>query len=84
MGTERNIFSAMKRNGVDRTERGDLLRRYYENATYNAAFERCIDIMTQMIQKYGGKVLEVQENQFLTDDNLSLKNMITPKNPKAA
>lgn len=60
------------------------MRRYYENATYNAAFERCIDIMTQMIQKYGGKVLEVQENQSKTGDSLSLKNIITPKNPKAA
>lgn len=60
------------------------MRRYYENATYNAAFERCIDIMTQMLQKYGEKVLELQENQSRTDDNLSLKNMITPKNSKAA
>lgn len=74
----------MIRNGTDRTERGDLLRRYYENATYNAAFERCIDIMTQMIQKYGENVLELQKNQYRTDDNLSLKNMITPKNSKAA
>lgn len=60
------------------------MRRYYENATYNAAFERCIDIMTQMLQKYGEKVLELQENQSQKDDNLSLKNMITPKNSKAA
>lgn len=60
------------------------MKKYYENATYNAAFERCIDIMTQMIQKYGGKVLEVQKNQSRTDDNLSLKNMITSKNSKAA
>lgn len=60
------------------------MRKYYENATYNAAFERCIDIMTQMIQKYGENVLELQKNQYRTDDNLSLKNMITPKNSKAA
>lgn len=84
MGTELHIFSVMKRREADRTERGDLLRRYYKNATYNAAFERCIDIMTQMIHKYGEKVLELQENQSRTDDNLSLKNMITPKNSKAA
>ena len=32
------------------TERGDLSRRYYGNATYNAAFERCIDIMARMIE----------------------------------
>lgn len=60
------------------------MRRYYENATYSAAFERCIDIMTQMIQEYGGEMLEVQENQSQTDDNLSLKNMITSKKSKAA
>lgn len=59
------------------------MKRYYENATYNAAFERCIDIMTRMIQQYGGKVLE-QQNQAQTKDEIDLKNIITPKNPKAA
>lgn len=60
------------------------MRRYYENATYNAAFERCIDIMTRMIQRYGGKVLERQQNQTPTKDEIAPKNIITPKNPKAA
>ena len=60
------------------------MRRYYENATYNAAFERCIDIMTRMIQQYGEKVLKQQLNQASTKDEIALKNIITPKNPKAA
>ncbi len=61
-----------------------MLRRYYENATYNAAFKRCIDIMTKMIQQYGGKVLEQLQNQTPTKDKIVPKNIITPKNPKAA
>ena len=60
------------------------MRRYYENATYNAAFERCIDIMTKMIQQYGGKVLERQQNQVPIKDKIASKNIITPKNPKVA
>lgn len=55
------------------------MRRYYENATYNAAFERCIDIMTRMIQQYGGKVLERQQNQAPKKDDIALKKIITPK-----
>ena len=61
-----------------------MLRRYYENAKYNVAFERCIDIMTRMIQQYGGKVLERQQNQTPIKDEIAPKNIITPKNPKAA
>lgn len=60
------------------------MRRYYENATYNAAFERCIDIMTKMIQQYGGKVLEQQQNQTPIKNEIFPKNIITPKNSKAA
>lgn len=59
------------------------MKRYYENATYNAAFERCIDIMTRMIQQYGGKVLE-QQNQAPTKDEIALEKITAPKNPKAA
>lgn len=60
------------------------MKRYYENAAYNAAFERCIDIMTRMIQQYGGKVLERQQNQTLTKDEIALEKIITYKNSKAA
>ena len=34
------------------------MKKYYEDAGYNAAFERCIDVMTKLILKYGPQVLE--------------------------
>ena len=30
----------------------------YEDAKYNAAFDRCVDVMTRLIEKYGHQVLE--------------------------
>ena len=32
--------------------------KYYTDAEYNAAFDRCIDVMTKIILKYGNRVLE--------------------------
>ncbi len=32
--------------------------RFYKNAEQNAAFNRCIDVMTRLIQKYGSAILE--------------------------
>lgn len=36
------------------------MTKYYKEAKYNAAFDRCVDVMTRMIQKYGHQVLENQ------------------------
>lgn len=35
-----------------------MMDKYYKNAEDNAAFDRCIDVMSKMILKYGNKVLE--------------------------
>lgn len=44
-----------------------LLIKYYENAKDNVALARCIDVMAQLMLKYGSKVLEQQEqNMFET------------------
>ena len=32
-----------------------------QNAKYNAAFVRCVDVMSQMLQKYGHQVLDKLE-----------------------
>ena len=32
-----------------------------EEAKYNAAFDRCVDVMSQMLQKYGHQVLDKLE-----------------------
>lgn len=34
------------------------MNKYYDNAEYNAAFDRCIDVMAKIILKYGNQVLE--------------------------
>lgn len=37
------------------------MKRYYEDAKYKAAFVRCVDVMSQMFQKYGNQVLDKME-----------------------
>lgn len=32
--------------------------KYYDNAEYSAAFDRCIDVMAKLILKYGNQVLD--------------------------
>ena len=33
----------------------------YEEANYNAAFDRCVDVLTSLIQKYGRQVLNKKD-----------------------
>ena len=37
------------------------MKKYYEEEKYNAAFDRCVDVMTQLLQKYGHQVLDKLE-----------------------
>ena len=37
-------------------------KKYYDDPKDNAAFDRCIDVMTRLILKYGKQVLESQES----------------------
>ena len=38
------------------------MKKYYEEAKYNAAFDRCVDVMTRLLQKYGPQLLgQMQE-----------------------
>ena len=39
------------------------MTKYYDNPKHNAAFERCIDIMTKLILKYGPQILERMEKE---------------------
>ena len=41
-------------------ERNGLLSKIYDNPKYNAAFDRCIDVMAKLMQKYGTQVLKQQ------------------------
>ncbi len=38
------------------------MKKYYDDPKDNAAFDRCIDMMTRLIWKYGKQVLESQES----------------------
>ena len=42
-------------------ERSGLLSKVYDDSKYNAAFDRCIDVMAKLMLKYGNQVLERQE-----------------------
>lgn len=37
------------------------MKKYYDNAKDNAAFDRCIDVMAKLMLKYGNQVLEKRE-----------------------
>ena len=43
------------------------MKKYYEEAKYNAAFDRCVDVMSQMLQKYGHQVLDKLETAYAKD-----------------
>ena len=43
-------------------ERSVLLSKVYDDPKYNAAFDRCIDVMAKLMLKYGSQVLEKRES----------------------
>lgn len=54
-------------------------QRFYKNPEQNAAFDRCIDVMTRLIQKYGPAVLsEVRK----ADEAFTLPHHKRPRSKK--
>ena len=62
------------------------MRKYFDDPSYDAAFERCVYLMTDMMVKYGPKVLRVQRRRLpdrfrypddcpVPDRELSLRRM---------
>ena len=49
----------MRRAAIE--ERSGLLSKVYDDPKYNAAFDRCVDVMSQLFQKYGHQVLDKLE-----------------------
>ena len=39
------------------------MKKYYDDPKYNAAFDRCMDVMVRLMQKYGPQLLEQMEEQ---------------------
>ena len=60
------------------------MRKYYEDAKYNAAFERCIDVMARMVQRYGSQILEKKENQVTINKGENPENIVKQKPQKVA
>lgn len=47
------------------------MKKYYENTKHNAAFGRCVDIMAQLMLKYGNQVLNKQDDSESAPENES-------------
>lgn len=61
------------------------MKKYYEEAKYNAAFDRCVDVMTRMLQKYGHQVLDKLEQDTSQKVEYSEDNkQVQPLRNKAA
>ncbi len=43
------------------------MSKVYDDPKYNAAFDRCVDVMARLIQKYGPQLLE-QTPEMTKDD----------------
>lgn len=44
------------------------MKKYYDNAKDNAAFDRCIDVMARLMQRYGPQVLKQQEKKACEEE----------------
>ena len=44
------------------------MKKYYDNAKDNAAFDRCIDVMARLMQRYGLQVLKQQEKKVCEEE----------------
>lgn len=57
------------------------MKKYYEDAGDNAAFERFVDVLCRIVQKYGDRVLENQSQNARQEGNepKADKQMITEK-----
>ena len=52
----------MRRAAIE--ERSGLLSKVYDDPKYNAAFDRCVDVMARLLQKYGPQLLgQMQETE---------------------
>jgi hypothetical protein len=45
------------------------VKKYYDNANENAAFIRCVDVLTQLMQKYGAQVLDAKPEERENDND---------------
>ncbi len=61
------------------------MKKYYEEAKYNAAFDRCVDVMSQLLQKYGHQVLDkLEQDASQKVEHSEESNQAQPLTDKAA
>ena len=61
------------------------MTKYYEEAKYNAAFDRCVDVMSQLLQKYGHQVLDkLEQDASQKVEHSEESNQAQPLTDKAA
>lgn len=74
-------------------ERRSLLKKYYDDPKYNAAFDRCVDVMARLMLKYGSDVLARREKDAVrsieadgqsADVNGGQKTLLQPEENRAA
>ena len=39
------------------------MSKVYDDPKYNAAFDRCVDVMARLLQKYGPQLLEQMQDR---------------------
>lgn len=68
----------MHRTAIE--ERSGLLSKVYDDPKYNAAFDRCADVMAQLLQKYEPQLLgQMQETakDGCTQSAVSVKHPVS-------
>ena len=50
------------------------MSKVYNNPKDNAAFDRCIDVITKLLQKYGKQVLEQQDKNIPVSTPIQTKD----------
>ena len=61
------------------------MKKYHEETIYNAAFDRCVDDMSRMFQKYGHQVLDKLEQDAPQEvEHSEESNQAQPLTDKAA
>ena len=66
----------MRRAAIE--ERSGLLSKVYDDPKYNAAFDRCVDVMSRLLQKYGPQLLgQMQE----TANAGCIRSVVSGKQP---
>ncbi len=48
------------------------MSKVYDDPKYNAAFDRCVDVMVRLLQKYGPQLLEQMQEMAKDDCTLTM------------